>query len=281
MVPNRSFSFAVVGKDISYSLSPLIFDWAFQRLGVQGRYDILEMTEESFKALLDRPTEWDGLNVTIPYKTLAYTFCKSVVQSARRVGAVNTIYHTPRAVVGANTDVLGFLYAVKRHYGFLKKAKRMLVIGSGGAARALIWSLRRNFPDSVITVASRDLLRASQMIRQFNPDPNLHFCSLEDGSEDAWSYDVLVNATPVGSKNVKGIPLPVPLHIKPNSLVIDIIYSPQKTEFLTLAEECGAQTENGLVMLITQAAKSFEIWTHIRFPLQQAFRDLLPEFVNA
>jgi shikimate dehydrogenase len=273
------FRFGLVGKDISYTLSPTIFEWAFERTGVAGTYNVFDIAEESVVPLVSGG-EWDGLNVTIPYKSAVTRLCDELTDSARDAAAVNTLHRRGEELWGDNTDLSGFGYALARRRGKGESVRNALVIGSGGAARAVVLALSRGYHQLAITVASRNAATARGKLSEFVLSPDIAFCSIIDARETLEEYDLVVNATPAGSYSCPGSPLPLPLKFNPASLVMDLIYDPSRTALLQAAERCGARTENGLVMLIAQAAASFRIWTGREFPLDYALQELVPRFEN-
>jgi shikimate dehydrogenase len=210
---------------------------------------------------------WHGLNVTIPHKIAALSWCEYLTERARSVGAVNVLLRKSGVVWGDNTDVCGCEFALGRHSSSLGEIRRALIVGTGGAARAVVLALNQVFAPLQISMASRDPRAAAA-----RHSPNVHYLSLSSAAEQLDSFDVVIQAAPVD------VPLPEPLHFRRDALVMDLTYAPPVTRFLQAAERSGARTENGLVMLIAQAAASFEIWTEHAFPLERALTELLPEF---
>ncbi|HEY3294817.1 MAG TPA: shikimate dehydrogenase [bacterium] len=272
---STSLRLGLLGRDISYSLSPAIFEWGFRTTDISGTYVIHDVPEEHLAPLIES-NAWDGLNVTIPYKAAALRFCQQVTVAARDAGAVNTLYRKDGDVWGDNTDLAGFGYAVARRKGAEEHFHNVLVIGSGGAARAVVVALSKGYHRMAITVASRDAARARRRLSEYVESADLSFASLENARESLEGFDLIVNATPSGSRSCPGSPLAPPLHFNPASLVMDLIYEPRKTLLLQAADERGARTENGLVMLLAQAAASFQIWTGREFPLKRALTEFLP-----
>jgi len=265
----------LVGKNIPYSLSPAIFEWGFEVTEIAGRYVIHDLEEESLPSLI-ASAEWDGLNVTIPYKAAAVRFCAQLTPVARDAGAVNTLFRKDGEVWGDNTDLAGFGYALARRRAPNETFHNVLVIGSGGAARAVVVALGKGYHQMAITVASRDAARARRKLGEFVESTDLSFASLENARESLEGFDLVVNATPTGGASCPGSPISPPLRFNPAALVMDLIYEPRRTMFLEQAKACGARTENGLVTLIAQAAASFLVWTGKEFPLKRAMIELLP-----
>ncbi|RPH93931.1 shikimate dehydrogenase [candidate division KSB1 bacterium] len=275
------YRFGLVGENISYSLSPAIFEWGLREAGLSGEYRVHDISLEELPLLI-RQKDWDGLSVTVPYKRPVYELCSDLTARASITGAVNTLYRKKNNLYGDNTDVLGFQLALSRRWIYSDDVRRALIIGSGGAARAVLVALGQSFAPLSLTVACRNPESArddlGSLLDQFIP---VQCCSLDQASHELASFDLVVQATPVGGVRVPGSVLPKPWVFKKNALVFDLIYAPRITEFLKTAEKCGADTENGLVMLIAQAAASFEIWTRMPFPLEHALKNLLPELQAA
>lgn len=275
------YRLGILGQSISYSLSPAIFAWAFRRTGLDGEYAVFDLPVQAAEELI-RSERWDGLSVTVPHKTLARELCSDLTTVARKTGAVNTLSRRQGRVWGDNTDVAGFRHALRRSVPRCEALRRVLVIGSGGAARAIIVALRECTEALEIAVASRLPEQARRRLHATSEFTcAVQVISLPEAAGALASFDLIVQATPVGSARNPGLPLPAPLRFAPHAHVFDLVYSPVATEFLRAAKECGAHSENGLVMLIAQAAASFETWTGVVFPLDEALTDLLPNLVGS
>ncbi|MBI5058278.1 shikimate dehydrogenase [candidate division KSB1 bacterium] len=272
----KYFRFGLLGQQIAYSLSPRIFDWALREAGLAGSYESCSLAESDVAVFMwTHVKSLDGLNVTVPYKTVVAGLCHELSADASRIGAVNTAYWSGNRLIGDNTDSSGFGFALDLLLKNRPPCRRVLVIGGGGAARATLLELERRGVREV-TVAARDTTRAESTLQHLAFSGlrvvPLNDCISGDG------YDLMIQATPIGSVNQPGTPVPRMLPIDSATAVMDLIYAPRETEFLRQARECGAQTMNGLPMLIAQAAAAFEIWTGVRFALEKAMLELLPEF---
>jgi len=272
----------VLGENISYTLSPRIFEWALRETAVEGEYCVFDLPPDQAHDFLTRDRDWNGLNVTTPYKQLAYENCANLSSEAVATQAVNTIQRWREGLKGFNTDVVGFRFALETFAGKDFQPKNALVIGSGGAARAVIVGLSAKHKNVRMEVASRDLNQArsrlDSLLRIF---PSHNCVDLETASHFMRDFDLVIQATPVGSAEQPGCPLREPLTFKAGAVVMDLIYAPRKTRFLEYAERSGARIQNGLPMLIAQAAESFGIWTGFAFPLEKAMKNLLPELAGA
>jgi shikimate dehydrogenase len=265
------FRCGLLGEHISYSLSPRICEWGFRACGLAGEYRLYDLPQARAR-MVAQGSGWDGLNVTIPYKTVALNWCEQMTERAQQVGAVNVLLRKKGVVWGDNTDTQGCQFALKPHAGLLGGVRRALVIGSGGAARAVLLALANLLTMPQLFVASRDPGKATARLGCVAAiTPGVRCLSLSQAAEQLDSFDIVVQATPVE------VPLPEPLRFRRGALVMDLMYVPPKTRFLRAAECSGARIENGLVMLVAQAAASFEIWTGHVFPLERALKELLPE----
>jgi shikimate dehydrogenase len=266
----------LVGERISNSFSPRIFEWGLRLCGLEGEYLLYDLPPDRAQQLVEG-SSWHGLNITTPYKTSARAWCRGLTDGAKAVDAVNVLFRNDGAVWGDNTDVGGCEFALRRRWGG-REVDCVLVIGSGGAARAIAQALKQVFVPREIGIASRDPQLARARFNSAAEDlPKLRFLSLQDAASKLHSFDAVIQATPVGGTGHEGTPLPEPLHFRSGALVMDLVYAPRVTSFLRAAAREGAQTENGLVMLMAQAAASFEIWTGCAFPLERALTELLPE----
>lgn len=277
-----AYRFGLIGEHIASSLSPVLFSWAFQHTGTSGSYTLFDFPRRLARSFLLRArVDWDGLNVTAPHKDLVYTICDELTDTAMKVRAVNTLVRKQSKLIGYNTDVAGFRYALEQKLEVVSRADRVLIIGTGGAARAALVAVSQVLSPLEIAVASRRPVDALDRVAPVLPAPFAPvLLTHTKARKRLHEFDVVVQATPVGHLSNPGFPLEPPFTFKPGAAVFDLIYSPRKTLFLEAAESFGAITENGLVMLLAQAAESFQIWTGKPFPLEHAVRELLPELRN-
>ena len=225
----------LLGKKLGHSYSPQIHS----HLGSYA-YELFEMNPEELSAFLTSE-DFTGLNVTIPYKKDVIPYCAELTDTAKTLGAVNTIVRAADGkLIGHNTDLFGFSFMIKKS-GLSLSGKKVLVLGSGGASATAVYAARMQGADVVVISRNGD-----------NHYGNLHLHS------DA---AVIINATPVGMYPNNGVS-PVDLANFPNlEGVLDMIYNPAKTELILQAEKRGLVAENGLWMLIAQAKESAEWFT--------------------
>ncbi|MBI2709954.1 MAG: shikimate dehydrogenase [Actinobacteria bacterium] len=245
---------AVVGHPVEHSLSPAVHNAAFAALGLDWRYVAVSVPpgRAADAVGLMREAHLGGLSVTMPHKEPVVGLVDDLTPAAAALGAVNCVWWRDLALVGDNTDGEGFLDFLREDEGFDPEAKRVVVLGAGGAGRAVVRALARAGAD--VTVVNRTQARAEAAAALAG----------ERGRagrvEDVASADLVVNATPVGMSGDARLPLDAEL-LGPGQLVVDIVYEPALTPLLAAARDRGAVAVNGLGMLIHQAAHAFRRWT--------------------
>ncbi|RYU78787.1 shikimate dehydrogenase family protein [Hymenobacter persicinus] len=241
--------FGLIGQSLGHSFSQTYFTQKFHNLGIEDcRYDLFELpTITQFADLLARLPELAGLNVTIPYKEQIWPFLDDVAPSAARVGAVNVVEFTADGRrIGHNTDYIGFRESVRSFYPTRGEAAGALVLGTGGASKAVEAALREL--DIRYWLVSRNPLGRG-----------LTYDDLTPGILAA--HPLIINCTPLGTApNVHECP-PIPYaYLTPEHYLFDLIYNPSETEFMQRGREAGAQTKNGFEMLCIQAEEAWKIW---------------------
>lgn len=245
---------AVIGSPVRHSLSPTIHNAAFAASGLDWAFVAFEVAPGATAAAVEsvRTLGLGGMSVTMPHKDAAAVAVDRLSVDAAALGAVNCVVPDGSVLVGENTDGPGFLDSLRADEGFDPQGRRCLVVGAGGAARAVVHALGAAGAAEVIVV-NRTLANAEVA------------ASLAGGvgrvgrPEDATDADLVVNATSVGMHD-DGSPLPG-VGFGAGQLVMDLIYHPARTELLVQAEAAGAQVANGLGMLVHQAAHAFTRWT--------------------
>jgi shikimate dehydrogenase len=252
----------VIGHPIRHSLSPILHNAAFAALDLDWAFAAFDVAEGQGQAAIEamRALGIDGLSVTMPHKADAAVAVDELVPTAERLGAVNTVVRRGTTLVGENTDGAGFINAVRLDEGFDPAGKKCVVIGAGGAARAVVLALADAGAASVVVV-NRSSDRAATAAA-LAPD-----VARMGAIADAASADLVVNATPVGMNADPSMPIDAGL-LHPGQLVVDLIYSPAVTPLVAAARQQGATAVNGLGMLIHQAALAFQHWTGFDPPLE-------------
>lgn len=241
--------FAVIGHPVAHSLSPRIHAANFRALGIEAAYDAVDVAPADLAAALRRfaADGFRGINVTVPHKVAVKELVDRVDSTAHEAGAVNTVLFAPDgSTTGFNTDMAGFLHPLKA-MDFPFASAKVLVIGAGGASRAVMAACRAA-GCAVVTQANRT---ARPGMLQLGSDECL---------AAARSADLVVNATTVGLR--EGDPCVIaPDVFRAGQLVYDLIPVARETATLAAARAAGARTLDGLGMLAAQAAESFRIWT--------------------
>ncbi len=265
---------AILGHPIGHSLSPVFHTTALQLCGLEGSYEAIDvapaaLTRTWHEELRDRST---GLNITLPHKVEIMRLMDDVAGDARESGAVNTAVRTEGGWVGHNTDVAG----VERTLSHLRSSfadGSIVVIGAGGAARAVLHALGRMAPGRDVFVINRNRERAELLCETFRRVfPSLRPLSANgpEGADIARASALLIQATPVGMHPQEGRrPLEGLDVFSTGQVVFDLIYRPRETRFLSDARASGATVVGGLEMFLHQAAASFELWTGVTPPIDK------------
>ena len=283
----------VVGYPIEHSISPVIHQAAIDALGIAARYERWSVAPGDLAAWAAglRAADVLGANVTIPHKEMLIPLLDELDSSARAIGAVNTVLKRDGKLVGANTDAEGFGRALA-DAGYTPRTGEAVMLGAGGAARAVGHALLAAGVRG-LAIFNRDAARALALSRALsaavlavaddnpgaqrvppptaNPRPRLAAFGLDAPDLDARlaTCDLLVNTTSVGMR--PGDRVLRPEQVPADALVVDIIYRPAETALLADAAARGARTQNGLPMLVYQAAAAFERWLGQPPPLDVMF----------
>jgi len=261
----------IIGKNTENSLSPLIHNQIILKYSLNFCYLPFKVTENDLSQAIQgiRALSIKGVNVTFPYKEKVIEFLDEVEESARRIGAVNTIVNNKGILTGYNTDVIGFKKSLQEDGKFVIKEKKAVILGAGGAARAVVYALLEEEIEE-ICIFNRTLEKAKkikQNLSSFFPKSRIIVFPLEgeDLKDKIEKAHLLVNATSLGMPPwVDNTPLPDEKLFHPNLLVYDLIYHPVRTLFLRQAERAGAKIINGLPMLVYQGIESFYLWTGLK-----------------
>lgn len=274
LIGERTLVTGLVGSTVSHSLSPRLHNSAFAALGLDAVYIPFDVADVSdFVLRMARPStrelSWNlrGLSVTAPHKTAVVRHLNWVEKTAREIGAVNTVVVEGDELRGYNTDAAA---VVKPLEGLLNlRGARAAIIGAGGAARALLWSLRE--AGAHTTVFARDVERARATARDFAAEA----ARIEGAGFDG--FDAVVNATPLGTRGERENETPANAsQLRGARVAYDLVYNPRETRFLREADAAGCATVGGLAMLVAQAAVQFKLWTGTDAPLE-VMRDAAEE----
>lgn len=241
----------LVGEKLGHSISPAIHQFIFDYLKINGIYSLLEIDKKDSNNIIEEIEKRDitGFNVTVPYKEKIISQLDTISSEAQKIGAVNTVVLKNGKYEGYNTDYFGI---IKMFEGIEVENKICYILGSGGAAKALIVALH-DLKAKNIYVVTRDINNKNMIKEKFPYIDMISYSAIEEG-------DILVNATPVGMyPKIDNTPISEN-DIKKFKIAVDIIYNPRNTLFLNLAKKHGLTAINGLSMLIQQALKAEEIW---------------------
>ena len=240
--------YALLGRPVVDSLSPAMHNAAFAALGLNAVYVPIESSDlDKFRQFAEL-IGMQGASVTIPFKRDVMPLLDDIAPTAEAAGAVNTIAIRDGRWIGMNTDADGFLEPLRKQMPQLA-GTRAVILGAGGAARGVGLALRRE--GAHVAIAARRADAARTVAQAIGAD-------VAAWPPRAASWDLLVNATPVGSRSAAGVPFDGPFD---GRLVYDLVYDPDPTDLMRAAEHAGCRTIGGLEMLVAQAERQFAIWT--------------------
>lgn len=261
----------IVGYPLGHSISPSFQQAAFDYLGLEIQYETWEIAPDWLYTVKERLCGADvlGANVTVPYKEAILPLLDGVEEICGRIGAVNTIVNRNGKLIGYNTDADGFIRALKENGNFDPLGEKVVVLGAGGVARAVVFALAREKAGS-IAIVNRNYERARILaddVKRFYVD--ITATTWEKMSSVISDCDLFINCTSFGMKHSE-LEGQSPLNarsIPKRALVYDLVYNPQETQLMLNAKRAGARTLGGLPMLVFQGAIAFEIWTGKQAPV--------------
>lgn len=272
----------LIGYPLGHSISPAFQQAALDHYGLDWRYERWETPPDQVPAFVASLRNGDrvGSNVTVPNKQVVVPLLDALDDTASAIGAVNTIVREADGrLVGYNTDCTGFVRALREQGGFEPAGKNVVLLGAGGSARAVVYSLLQA-DVGTLGIANRTLGRARQVVDGFArlaAEQAAALYTLEEGSshfeEALRQAHLVVNATSIGMWHgpAEGRS-PLEGHtLQPGTLVYDLVYNPEQTPLLTQAQEAGCPTLGGLAMLVYQGAEAFERWTGKPAPIEVMF----------
>lgn len=266
-----NYSLGLIGYPLGHSLSPVLHQTALAEAGLNGKYELFSVSplpdgQDDLETLLLRlrSGELHGLNVTIPHKQSVWSMVDELTPSASTIGAVNTLFMKSGQLVGDNTDAPGF-WGDLSHL-LIQNAKSALVLGAGGAARAVVYALlTRGWTIRILDLhqeqvdglymhySAQDLDSSKLEVIPFTPR------AIEQAGLES---DLVVNTTPMGMHpNIENCAWPENIALPSHACIYDVVYNPMETKLLKRATAAGLPCRNGLGMLVEQAALAFERWT--------------------
>jgi shikimate dehydrogenase len=264
----------VIGHPIYHSRSPLIHRHWLKTLRLRGNYEPVQVAPDRLNDFLARVRagEFVGGNVTLPHKQAVLGACDQLDVAARTIGAVNTVVDNNGVLLGSNTDLYGFLSNLDQNSpGWAKNRGGAIVLGAGGAARAVVVALKERRFEPVILL-NRTLERAEALASELGP--GLLAAELAAFSHHAASAAIVVNTSAVGMHGTRFDGLDLAL-LPEDALVTDIVYTPLQTPLLADARARGLKTVDGLGMLLHQAVPGFAAWFGVRPTVTDTLRELV------
>ena len=260
----------IVAKKLNHSLSPLIHNYWSKKNNnkfIYRKYEVQEKDIDKFFYNYRKDKQFVGFNITIPYKENFINFCDRVTTRAKKIGSVNLIYKRNKTIFGDNTDVIGFSKTFNSLK--IKNTKSVLLVGAGGAARAILYFLNRK------GIVNIDIF-ATSMRRQENLKKEFKFSRfLIRSTHLRKKYDLIINASSAGMTKKNKLNRNILNLVKKAKGVVDIVYNPIDTDLLKKARKHDIKSSDGLKMLVEQAKPSYEIWTGNKIEIDRKIYQML------
>lgn len=275
--PNTKIA-AVIGDPIAQSLSPYLHNYWLKQNKIDGVYIPLKVSVADFSEFIKsmHSLGFSGFNITIPHKESALKLCNFISLAAKQIGAVNTITIKDGKIYGDNSDHFGFIQNIKsEHPNFDFKNKKVLLLGAGGASRAIVFGLL-NQGVAEITITNRDLIRAENLAQNFLKMGQIKTISWNNRDKNLSDFDMLINSTSLGMSGKDELEIDLN-NLKKSALVCDIVYKPLMTKLLKQAQQQGNLTVTGIGMLVYQGVIGFEKWFKIK---PEVDKKLLDEMIK-
>lgn len=270
LISGRTKIFGIFGYPVEHTFSPRMHNAGFTKLGIDACYVPFSVhpdrLAEAVKAVL--PLGLRGLNITVPHKEKVMPFLDDLSEEAGLIGAVNTIEAREGRLIGHNTDGRGFIRSLQELAKFDPRGKRFLIIGAGGAGRAVGFSLAISGVRRIF-LRDMDAQKAGMLVNDIRDKTGVivEMVPEEEIEASAAEADCLINATPLGLKGSDLLPIRKEF-IQRKHLVYDLVYNPPETRLLRAAKARGARGLGGLGMLLYQGIIAFEIWTGKKAPVR-------------
>lgn len=279
MISGTTQILGVIGDPVSHTSSPAMHNAAIAALGLDYAYVALHVERANLPQAIAgmRALGIAGLNVTVPHKQEVMQCVDEVSPEAVAIGAVNTIANRDGKLVGYNTDAFGIIESLKRDGGMEVLPAQVVLLGAGGAARAILYALLQRPEVERVLLLNRTVAKAEALAADLDRHGAVEVGSMADIR--VGDAGLLINSTSVGMHPHEGVsPLADACVLHADMLVADIVYKPQKTRLMEQAEAAGAKSINGLGMLAWQGARSFEIWTGMVPPVEKMIAAALERF---
>lgn len=271
--------YAVIGDPIAHSMSPAMHNDLFQAYGIDAHYHALHVQSNDLAHAIKglKAIGVSGFNVTVPHKVAIMPLLDKIDPLGKSIGAVNTVKNENGTFTGYNTDGSGYFKGLASEVPSIKD-KKVLLIGAGGAARAIYFTMAYEGV-KYIDITNRTMEKAETLRKDCPYDVKTAVLPLQNAEDSLGKYDIIIQTTSIGmSPNIESEPMS--LHnLNENAFVSDIIYNPLETKFLRSAAEKGATIQNGLKMFAFQGALAFEKWTGI-FPDIERMKNNVEELLG-
>lgn len=281
MMDAKTKLFCVIGDPIEHSLSPAMHNAVFKKLGLNCAYAAFRLAPKNLGSAVKgmKVMNFGGANVTIPHKVDVINFLDELSEEARIIGAVNTIKFGEK-IIGYNTDGIGALKALVNNNADPEN-KKILILGSGGAARAIALTLALKGKVASLTILGVVEEELKKLIKDINKNTKIkaagEMMTEETKKEKIANCDILIHCTPVGMHPKKDETLVTKDMLRKGLVVMDIVYNPLETKLLKEAKKAGAKTVGGIEMFVNQGAESEKIWLGIDAPVELMRRAALKE----
>ena len=258
----------IVAEKLGHSLSPYIHNYWSKKYKKNFKYEKFELKEKDLKRFFQsykKNKKFKGFNITIPYKTNFISLCDRITSKAKKIGSVNLVYKKNNLIIGDNTDVIGF----EKCFNLLNKIPtKVLLIGAGGAARAVLYFLnKKNIKN--IDVFATSLTRKEDICKDFIVSSFVSKTNLLNSK-----YDLIINSSSGGMIGKSALNRNILKLVNRAKGIIDIVYNPEMTTLLKQAQKNNIPYVGGLTMLIEQAKPSFEKWTNTKIKIDDQIYDL-------
>ena len=269
MISGRTGILGVIGQPVAHTGSPAMHNAALEATGLDFVYVAFAVPPKGAQAVgtAMRTLNIRGLNVTVPHKQAVMACLDEVSPEAQAIGAVNTIDHRDGRLCGHNTDAHGFIASVREDGGLQRLPGKVVLLGAGGAARAILYALLASSEVEHIALLNRTAARAETLADDLDAGGRVTVGALQDKAS-LTEAELVINATSIGMEPAAGAsPLGDGGGLHDGMVVVDIVYQPLETQLLQQARAAGACTVDGLGMLVHQGARAFEIWTGVTPPV--------------
>ena len=280
MINSETKLIGLIGDPISHSKSPIMHNTMLDKLGLNYRYLAFNVSANRLEQALDgiRALNIKGINVTIPHKVNVMKYLDDISEEAIKIGAVNTIVNQGGKLIGYNTDGEGYVRSLVEETGVSLKDKRIMLLGAGGAAKAIGYTLSMRNLGSIVII-NRNLEKATELKAVIGKNVSTDSAGIDEINDYINNVDIIINTTSIGLyPNIEQSLINKEL-INPSHLVSDIIYNPLITKLLIDADNKGAMVHTGLGMFIYQGAIAFEKWTGV-YPDTKFMRDTVIDSYN-